>query len=375
MMNLRRNPRHPLIAAAIAAAAFLLSVGYSSVSSAVAPHLLNQSPEPCDATAAERVIWDLDGAASSDAPPPFVGTHRMPVARRRRAAGERTRFYFFCTTCKLIESDPRQRSNWIDKFLGIRCLNCGNRSLKSTNFVDADHTWVEYYYNDFTKYHNFRCSCGNDTYDTRRAVWTPSGHIPRRREKFCKHDIRGMYTPIEHSTYDNRTWHEIVANSLIPDAIVAAGVNPETLSLTGDKRILPAGVFQGLTNLESLGMSNNNLKILQPGVFHGLTNLQALYLHNNKLGKLSIGAFDSLTNLEHLHLRHNELEKLPPGVFDGLTNLKTLDLSHNKLKKLPPGVFNNLTSLEFLDLSRNPWYFAITHPNADLRCSGCVVRQ
>ena len=344
-MNLRRNPRHPLIAAAIAAAAFLLSVGYSSVSSAVAPHLLPQPLVTRDATASERVIWDVEGAASSDAPALFVGTHQMPVAWRRRAAGERTRFYFFCTTCKLIESDPYQRSNWIDKFLGIRCLNCGNRSLKSTNFTDVDHTWIRYDYSDFTKRSKFRCSCGNDTYDTYWTDWTPSGHVPSRREKFCKHDIRGLYAPI-----DPRV---IVADSLIPDAIVAAGVNPEILSLTDDKRVLPDGVFQGMTNLETLRMRNNNLKVLQPGVFHGLTNLQTLDLDGNKLKKLSPGAFDGLTNLEELDLSHNELKKLPPGVFDGLTSLKTLNLGGNRVKKLPPGVFDGLTSLKTLNLDGN----------------------
>ena len=271
-MNLRRNPRHPLIAAAIAAAAFLLSVGYSSASNAAGPRLLNQSPEPCDATAAERVIWDLDGAAASD--DPFAPNIRVKAARRRRQPGEPMHFYFFCTTCRLVESDPGGPSNWRDvfrdAFLGIRCRSCGNQSLKNTNFTIVEHVgqrgepskWQPYLSGPWerrswrtmlnTRY-NYYCSCG---YDSTTAL--SAGPM-----EFCRYDIRKL-----------RETKDITMDCLVPEITVAAGGNPETLRLTGGNRKLPPGAFDGLTNLEWLDLSDN------PGVGFTITHPNAgLYLY------------------------------------------------------------------------------------------------
>ena len=121
---------------------------------------------------------------------------------------------------------------------------------------------------------------------------------------------------------------------------------------------LSPGVFNGLTNLQSLNLSNvDSITLqpgaLQPGVFNGLTNLQELDLQYNDLTKLPPGVFDGLANLRSLDLQYNDLTKLPPGVFDGLANLRSLDLGSNRFTELPPGVFDGLVNLQSLDLRYN----------------------
>ena len=58
---------------------------------------------------------------------------------------------------------------------------------------------------------------------------------------------------------------------------------------------------------------------LQPGDFDGLTALEGLVLSDNDLTELPDGVFEDLIALEELNLDSNELAELPDGVFDGLT--------------------------------------------------------
>ena len=74
-------------------------------------------------------------------------------------------------------------------------------------------------------------------------------------------------------------------------------------------------------------------------------NLQTLRLSNNQLKKLPVGVFNGLANLESLHLDTNQLQTLPVGAFNGLTSLLGLNLDNNQLQTLPVGVFNGLPKL------------------------------
>ena len=175
---------------------------------------------------------------------------------------------------------------------------------------------------------------------------------------------------------------------------------------------LPAGVFDGLTNLETLDLRRNHLvgltwrdplfanlprrwaieldgqtrpswqrdicgrtpqvrdAILQALEANGAQNaierdecvavdarrmagIARLNFWNHGLRTLRAGDLADLTGLQELDLNQNRLTALPAGVFDGLTSLVSLDLSHNRLTALPAGVFNGMTSLGSLDLSRN----------------------
>jgi len=105
----------------------------------------------------------------------------------------------------------------------------------------------------------------------------------------------------------------------------------------------------------SLGLSNCNLTSLE-----GLQNIQQqdeiryLHLSNNQLQTLPAGIFNGLVNLQLLDLSHNRLQTLPAGIFNGLVNLQWLHLFHNQLQTLPAGIFNGLVDLLGLDLYGNP---------------------
>ena len=122
---------------------------------------------------------------------------------------------------------------------------------------------------------------------------------------------------------------------------------------------LATGDLDGLTGLRELSVNRfttaNLLTALPAGVFNGLTNLGTLDLSGNQLTALPAGVFNGLTNLGTLDLSGNQLTALPAGVFNGLTNLRTLDLSNNQLTNggLPDGVFNGLTNLWDLDVRDN----------------------
>lgn len=120
-------------------------------------------------------------------------------------------------------------------------------------------------------------------------------------------------------------------------------------------RELPAGVFDGLTNLRDLSISTNLLRSLRPEIFDQLTNLRTLDLSNNLLTGLPRSIFNSLTNLRSLRLDGNRLDNLPADLFAKLRDLRTLDLYDNELDAadIQHGTFNGLFKLRSLTLYRN----------------------
>ena len=121
------------------------------------------------------------------------------------------------------------------------------------------------------------------------------------------------------------------------------------LDLLGMQIELPADVFGGLHNLNSLSLAYTQIEKLPRDVFSGLGNLQSLSLYSNEnLTSLPDGVFDGLTNLRFLNLDSNGLAELPAGVFADLSGLEELWLRGNSLAELPDGVFSGLVNLETL---------------------------
>ena len=130
--------------------------------------------------------------------------------------------------------------------------------------------------------------------------------------------------------------------------------NLERLDLSGNELTdLPEGIFDGLTNLQALWLTGNSLAQLPDGVFSDLTNLRGLRLNENSLTELPDGIFDNNGKLRALHIRSNQLTELPDGIFDNNGKLRALHIWSNQLTELPDDVFINLTKLRELDLSVN----------------------
>ena len=144
-----------------------------------------------------------------------------------------------------------------------------------------------------------------------------------------------------------------------------------------DVETLPAGVFDGLTNLtdlglgknhlgglesgqfsnlpglEILGLNGNRLTALEPGVFHGLLELETLFLGDNGLRGLTPGLFEGLGSVTHLVLWGNRLGQVPMGAFDGLDHLLELNLEQSGVTAFEPGVFDGLDLLRRMTLQAN----------------------
>ena len=139
--------------------------------------------------------------------------------------------------------------------------------------------------------------------------------------------------------------------------------NLEMLFLSRNKlSLLPDEVFQGLLNLVHLVLdclscnhpTRNNVSLtLTTGLFNGLNNLQTLGLDNNRLVKLPTGTLAGLHSLKVFCASSSQLESIEANAFQGLWNLISLTLSTNSLAQLDHGLFKDTVSLAFLVLSHN----------------------
>ncbi|KAM7160716.1 LOW QUALITY PROTEIN: platelet glycoprotein V [Macrochelys suwanniensis] len=112
-------------------------------------------------------------------------------------------------------------------------------------------------------------------------------------------------------------------------------------------------VFSGMTVLQRLILSSNQLFLIFPGAFKGLVKLKTLKLLDNKLTQLPTGVFDEIVDLQQLILENNLLKDIERSLFDKLVNLQELFLNKNHLTELPDEVLRNLAKLKLLNLSRN----------------------
>ncbi len=153
-----------------------------------------------------------------------------------------------------------------------------------------------------------------------------------------------------------------VADELVRRAGAAdcAGVTEEHLAVIGNLDLgsrgiatLRSGDFAGLSNLEVLSLSRNQLTALPPDIFAGLGSLRSVWLIFNHLAALPPDIFAGLANLERLRLHYNQLASLPPSIFADLPRLDNVDLSNNELRALPPGIFAGMTQLREVRLGNN----------------------
>lgn len=109
-----------------------------------------------------------------------------------------------------------------------------------------------------------------------------------------------------------------------------------------------------LSQLRSIDLSTNELSVFEANwTSSDLRSLQKLYLQENNITKLSLEAFEPFVALKVLNLSINHLETLNSGIFRKMTDLQELYLQQNKLYLLPVDLFATLADLLILDLSGN----------------------
>lgn len=104
----------------------------------------------------------------------------------------------------------------------------------------------------------------------------------------------------------------------------------EVLDIRENALVTPPSTH-GLEKLHTLNLSGNQLSALSEGLFPA--SLQYLYLDNNMLGDFQYGVppgvFDGLGELQTLTLDNNNLGTLPARLFDDLEDLTVLSLAGN----------------------------------------------
>ena len=118
---------------------------------------------------------------------------------------------------------------------------------------------------------------------------------------------------------------------------------------------LNAGDFDGLDNIEDLGIEDNEMTSTSfyEGIFDNMTKLKDLWLFGNGLTTIREDAFKYNIHLRDISLANNALEDIESGTFRTLKKLDGLNLSGNKFKYLSPNTFNGLSNLTYLGLNNN----------------------
>lgn len=95
--------------------------------------------------------------------------------------------------------------------------------------------------------------------------------------------------------------------------------------------VLVPNLFDNLTSLRHLDLSDGDLKKIEPRSFRALSNLKSLNLGDNHIEYLELASLEGLTHLRSLNLRRNAIQQLPPTLAR-LKNLKHLDIHGNPLE-------------------------------------------
>ncbi|XP_022067301.2 toll-like receptor 3 [Acanthochromis polyacanthus] len=127
------------------------------------------------------------------------------------------------------------------------------------------------------------------------------------------------------------------------------------LDLSGnDMRKIEDGSFQWLSRLQTLIMSDNNLKRLTKNTFRGLKSLKKLQLtkalvkhHNSPNPIIEDFSFQPLSALESLILKNTSAQEITENTFTGLTSLTELDMSWSSYASLK--IITNKTLISLAD--------------------------
>ncbi|KAM8880205.1 toll-like receptor 3 isoform 2-T2 [Spinachia spinachia] len=127
------------------------------------------------------------------------------------------------------------------------------------------------------------------------------------------------------------------------------------------------------TAIDALSLQKTRLVTLTKAAFRGLqkTNITFLDLSRNGMGKIEGGAFRWLSRLQTLILTENNIKHLTSETFQGLNSLKTLQLTKALVKSHPMPIiedfsFQPLSTLEILIMQRTAIHEITEHTFAGL---------
>ena len=110
--------------------------------------------------------------------------------------------------------------------------------------------------------------------------------------------------------------------------------------------------FNGMFKLETLDLSDNQLRNLTKELFSGLEGLKTLVITGNDLELIPSDALEYLTGLEKVEFSYNSGLQLPSKVFSKNSNLKSIQIRECGFKEIPTAV-TQIPTLTELDLDAN----------------------
>eukprot|EP00041_Stephanoeca_diplocostata_P035501 m.1256491 g.1256491 ORF g.1256491 m.1256491 type:complete len:1443 (+) comp24711_c0_seq1:673-5001(+) len=130
--------------------------------------------------------------------------------------------------------------------------------------------------------------------------------------------------------------------------------NTATLQFAGNLlTFVPGDAFVGLSQLNAVTLSENDITSIEMYTFANLSNLTDIALNNNAITWIGVGAFEGLIKLVTLQLDFNLIDAIPINTFRDLTSLETLYLESNRITIIQQSMLNACTNLQFINMDQN----------------------
>ena len=119
------------------------------------------------------------------------------------------------------------------------------------------------------------------------------------------------------------------------------------------------GISNTLVSLRFLDLSDNGLATVENPFSESFPSLQILHLERNNLSEYfvpsdrGVGLFSGLTELEEIFISSNNIQNIPNLILRDQVSLTLLDISNNQISGWGPDVFNFTKNIEKLDVSFN----------------------
>jgi len=126
----------------------------------------------------------------------------------------------------------------------------------------------------------------------------------------------------------------------------------------------PSTLLDPLVDLTRLWLADNDLQRILPNTFSKNAKLFDLNLYSNSLPNLEAGVFNGLTSLQNVGLFNNLLTlNLPANIFDSLPSVRVIDLRNNQLNAT---YFNQLMQELLTKNTLTHFYFSGQIPKANV---------
>ncbi|KAI6647609.1 Fibrillin-2-like [Oopsacas minuta] len=125
------------------------------------------------------------------------------------------------------------------------------------------------------------------------------------------------------------------------------------LKWSGSLKAIEAGAFDGLSDLQTLDLSGNQITALPGDLFTQTEQIRSINLNRNMIKSLSIDIFNNLDEISTISIDNN-----PNFLYDSLQRLstiQTISLRFNSYTTLDPFVFQQLHKLTEVNLEGNPF--------------------